>query len=296
MKKTVTIFTPSYNRAYTLVNLYESLVNQTSKEFTWLIVDDGSDDNTYELVKEWIKEAKINIKYIYQINSGKHVAHNNGVCNCETEYFFCVDSDDYLLENAVQDILYDIKRINNIDIAGIVSLKLNESRKPVGTFFPKDIRYSNLSDLYEKYKFRGDTALIFKTSVLKQYPFPLIKGEKFIGEEYIYSQIDAKYKLYISEKSYYICQYLEDGYTANMFKLIAQNPKGYMILKKMKLAMSKSVRVKYKAAALYIVGCWLSKQRSIIKSSPNKTITILAVPLALIVYWIRFRRLDCKES
>lgn len=291
MKNLVTIFTPTYNRGYTLSKLYNSLLDQTNKNFTWLIVDDGSTDNTKELVDKWIEEDKIKIEYIKQENQGKHIAHNTGVDNCKTELFFCIDSDDYLLENAVEDILKCRDKISGNNVSGIVSLKITKSGQAVGTEMPHGIEYGSLSDLYEKYRFKGDTALVFKTSILKKYKFPKIDGEKFVGEEYIYCQIDEKYKLYVSPYKYYVCEYLEDGYTTNMFKIIANNPKGYMELKNVKLRTSNRFNIKYKSASLYIVGCWLSKEKNIIKNSYNKFITIIAYPLALAVYMIRFRKI-----
>lgn len=294
MQKRLTIFTPTYNRAYILHRLYESLCKQTNKEFIWLIVDDGSSDNTTDMVSKWIQEGLILIEYIRQENQGKHIAHNTGVENCRTQLFFCVDSDDYLLENAIEDIINNIGKIKGDDISGIVSVRTRQDGTVIGTPMPKTVEYSSLSELYEKYKFKGDTALIFKTKVLKKYKFPKIDNEKFMGEEYIYAQIDEKHKLYISHDKYYVCEYLQDGYTTNMFKVIVNSPKGYMELKRTKLKVSKTFFIKYKAASLYIVGCWLSKERSCVKNSPNKIITILAIPLASIVYWIRFKKLILK--
>lgn len=291
MKSKLTIFTPTYNRAYILPKLYESLIKQTNKNFIWLIVDDGSYDNTKGLVNKWIKENIINIEYIKQENQGKHIAHNTGVDNCKTELFFCVDSDDYLLENAVEDIYSDYYKIEDKNIAGIVSIRMTKEKKTIGTDMPINIKYSSLSDLYEKYKFKGDTALVFKTDILKMYKFPNINGEKFVGEEYIYCQIDEIYQLLISDSKYYICEYLDDGYTTNMFKLIANNPRGYMELKNKKLKTSTRFNIKYKAASLYVVGCWLSKEKNIIKNSNNKLITIISYPLAIIVYFVRFAKI-----
>lgn len=292
MANLLTIFTPTYNRGYTLNKLYNSLINQTNKSFTWLIVDDGSTDNTKELVNKWIQEDKIKIEYIKQENQGKHIAHNTGVDNCKTELFFCVDSDDYLLKNAVEDILKCRDKIRENDVSGIVSLRITKSGQAVGTEMPYGIEYSSLSDLYEKYRFKGDTALVFKTNILKKYKFPKIDGERFVGEEYIYCQIDEKHKLYICPYKYYVCEYLEDGYTNNIFKLIANNPIGYMELKKMKFKVSKKFTVKYKAAALYIVGSWLSGNKNLIKDFPNKIMLILAFPLAVIVYYKRYRKIN----
>lgn len=243
------------------------------------------------MIKTWINENKIKIKYIKQFNQGKHIAHNTGVENCETEFFFCVDSDDYLLENSVEDILTELNYTKKKNVAGIVSARIDKNGLVIGKELTSDVNYSSLSDLYEKYKLKGDTALIFKTEVLKKYKFPKIDEEKFIGEEYIYCQIDENYKLYISHNKYYVCEYLEDGYTKNIFNLIKNNPKGYMLLKKIKLKTSKSFKIKYKSAALYIVGAWLSNEKNIIKSSPNKIITILAMPLAKIIYKLRFKRI-----
>lgn len=290
MEKILTIFTPTYNRGYIIGKLYDSLLSQTNKNFKWLIVDDGSSDNTEELVKSWIDEDKIEIKYINQENKGKHIAHNTGVENCDTELFFCVDSDDYLLNNGVEDIYRDYYNIQDQNIAGIVSIRMTEKREPIGTDMPIGIKYSSLSDLYEKYKFRGDTALVFKTDILKKYKFPKINGEKFVGEEYVYCQIDANYQLLISSSKYYICNYLEDGYTRNMFRLIANNPKGYMELKNMKLKKSTRFNIKYKSASLYVVGCWLSNEKNIIKNSNSKFVTIISYPLAMVVYMIRFKK------
>lgn len=293
MNELLTIFTPTYNRSYVLKNLYNSLLNQNNYNFIWLIVDDGSTDDTRLLVENWIKEDLINIRYIYQLNQGKHIAHNTGISNCNTELFFCVDSDDYLLNNAVESILEEYKNIKNLkNISGILTIRINRLTKlPIGkTYLPNNIKYASLGDLYEKYKFKGDTSLVFKTSILKQYLFPKIDGEKFIGEEYLYCQLDKYYKLLISDKEYYVCEYLDDGYTKNIFKTIYNNPKGYMELKKMKLSLSKdkSFFVRYKEASLYIVGCFLSKEKSFLRKSSDKFITILAIPLAICIYFVRF--------
>lgn len=292
METKLTIFTPTYNRAYILPKLYNSLMNQSNKEFIWLVVDDGSTDETEMLVKKWIDESNICIQYIKQENQGKHIAHNTGVENCQTELFFCVDSDDYLLEHAIETILDDCQKINSEEICGIVSIRITEDMSPIGTDMPQNIKYSSLTDLYQKYGLRGDSALIFKTQVLREFKFPQIKGEKFIGEEYIYCQIDVMYKLYISYDKYYVCNYLEDGYTTNMFKLITNNPKGYMKLKQIKLKTSKGFFPNYKAASLYIVGGWLASESQILKTSTKKIYVILAYPLAVIVYLVRFYRIS----
>lgn len=288
--KQITIFTPTYNRQNTLKRLYSSLRNQTTKEFVWLIVDDGSTDNTKEEVEKWIKEGEIQIEYIKQKNQGKHIAHNTGVENCKTKYFICVDSDDYILEQGVENILEDCKVYgSNCSIAGSVSLKLQMDLHPVGTELPKNINYSSLSDLYESHKFKGDTALVFKTDILRKYKFPYIEGEKFVGEEYIYCQIDKEYKLFVSKNKFYVCEYLEDGYSKNMNKIIINNPRGYMELKRMKLKCTDKLAIQLKSAALYLIGGWLSHSPCLISNSPKKVITLISIPLAIVVYFKKFK-------
>jgi len=111
-EKRITVFTPTYNRAYILNRLYESLKKQSSKSFLWLIIDDGSTDNTEELVNAWIRENIIEIRYYKQENGGKQRAHNKAVELCDTELFICVDSDDYLTENAIEGVFLTQKTIN----------------------------------------------------------------------------------------------------------------------------------------------------------------------------------------
>ena len=162
-----------------LVNLYNSLVKQTSMDFCWIIVDDGSKDNTKEVVNNWIKEGIIDIKYYYQENAGKMKAHNNGVKHTETELFLCVDSDDYLTSDAVEQIINTWNNYRNNNMAGIIAYKKLLNCPEMNSVFPEKIEISSLSDLYNN-GFVGETALVFNTSVIKQYLFPEIDGEKFI--------------------------------------------------------------------------------------------------------------------
>ena len=137
-KNIVTIFTPTYNRAYILENLYESLIRQTSQKFEWLIVDDGSTDETANLVATWQKENKISIRYLKQKNGGKQRAHNKGVEECKTELFVCVDSDDYIADGSIESILKTWKNIKGDDkLAGMIALRGVDEKTPIGTAMPE---------------------------------------------------------------------------------------------------------------------------------------------------------------
>uniref|UniRef100_UPI002175FEAF glycosyltransferase family 2 protein n=1 Tax=Bacillus thuringiensis TaxID=1428 RepID=UPI002175FEAF len=192
----LTIFTPTYNRGYLIQRCYESLCRQSNKNFVWLIVDDGSTDNTEQIINSFIKEKKIKIIYFKQKNSGKQVAHNTGVLMCTTKIFVCVDSDDYLSDNAVQ-LIYDTwdKIESDRKLAGIIALKGNNFSEVVGTEMPKNIEKSSIFNLYEKHKFKGDAMLVFKTDILKKHLFPVFEGEKFITEAVVYDQISQKYEM-----------------------------------------------------------------------------------------------------
>lgn len=230
MEYKLTIFTPTYNRAYILPRLYTSLLSQTNLNFEWLIVDDGSTDNTRELITDWIKENKIKIRYFYQKNSGKMKAHNKGVDEATTELFFCVDSDDWLVNDAVNNILYEWASISDDDkkiLSGIVAYKGKNINESVGNLFPYGVKIDTLSGLYNK-GLTGDTSLIFKTEILRKFKFPIIKDEKFITEAYVYDKIDREYKMWVLPKILTICEYREDGLTKNILKTTFNNPCGYV--------------------------------------------------------------------
>ena len=191
MKK-ITVFTPTYNRAYILPKLYESLKKQTVSDFIWLIVDDGSSDDTKSLVDTWKNEKQVDIVYIYQQNAGKMSAHNCGVIECKTELFMCIDSDDWIVNDSIESILMEWEILPYKEkeaICGIVAYRGVDTDKTIGNEFPLGTEKSTLSGLYSN-GFRGDTTLIFKSNVIKQYLFPIIGNEKFITEAYIYEQID----------------------------------------------------------------------------------------------------------
>ena len=284
----ITIFTPTYNRAYILPQLYNSLIKQNNNNFEWIIVDDGSTDSTKEIVDKWIKEKKIVIRYFYQENQGKPIAHNCGVKNAKGELFVCVDSDDYLTENAVKTILDKWRKIKySKDCTGIVGMRITENGMPVGTLIPK-IQYSTLDDLYTKYKYKGDTILIFRTEIIKKYLFPKIEGEKFIPETYLYDKIDQEGKLATIQEGIYICKYLEDGYTANTINIIKNNPKGYALCAKQKIQVTQSYRNKFKFCAKYVLGNILANEKGYIHKSPEKILTILSIPFAYSIYYKKY--------
>ncbi|MBD5355801.1 MAG: glycosyltransferase family 2 protein [Bacteroides sp.] len=231
MKKAlVTIFTPTYNRGYTLKRLYDSLCVQTDKNFEWIIVDDGSIDDTSVRVKEFISENKINIRYFAQLNGGKHRAINHGVKEAVGELFFIVDSDDCLPHDAIETIKREYDTIKgDIKFAGISGLKAYFNGAKVGGEEKWSTIDCNSLDLRYRHKVRGDMAEVMRTDVFREFPFPEIDGEKFCPEALIWNRIATKYLIHHFYNKIYLCEYLPDGLTAKIARLRYDSPKVSML-------------------------------------------------------------------
>lgn len=292
MPKTVTVFTPTYNRAYIIEKLYRSLVAQTCQDFCWMVVDDGSQDNTREVIASLSAENKIEITYIYQENGGKQRAHNAGVAACTTELFFCVDSDDTLVPSAIEDVLaLWSRRCGDPKIAGIIAMRGESPDKPMKTWFPKGLETTTMWDLYYKWHHKGDTALIYRTDVLRKYPYDVAPGEKFIGETYVYHKIDQDYMLAVLPEIIWICKYLPDGYTKHVRKITRDNPVSYMRLKRDYIDYSDTFIIKAQSTTLFLVGayfagCFWKAYRSL----PNRVLATAAVPVAWLLVKTVFRQ------
>lgn len=228
----ITIFTPTYNRKENLKNLYESLINQTFKNFEWLIVDDGSTDGTEEYIKNLKSKSNININYIYKSNGGKPSAYNVALEHAIGDIFLCCDSDDVIAKDALIRINEDFqKNADNDEICGAVYLKsfISDSNNVVGTKFPVDGMVSSYYDIYSKYKVSGDKLFVFKTKIAKQYSFPIIDNEKFIPEALLYNRISKHYNFICFNFIANYVEYLDSGYSNNYFELVKKNPKGNVL-------------------------------------------------------------------
>lgn len=286
----ITIFTPAYNRAHTLGRLYQSLCRQSSKEFLWLIVDDGSTDHTGELIQQWVEKEEIPIEYHYQKNSGKSGAHNKGVSLTKTELFTCVDSDDYLTDDAVSKILSIWKQVKSTDIIGIVAFRGYRNGKSITEYSLSKETTGKLRDLYQNNIISGDTMLVYRTELLKKFRFPHFENEKFVPEAYLYDQLDEKGKLYVLPEILYIGEYLEDGYTQNMAKIIAENPNGYLawVLQRLKKDRQKTDRLK--DTIRYISVALIIPKRKIIKNAVYPGIAFFLYPVGWIFYRFKYHK------
>ena len=285
MKPLLTVFTPAYNRAYTINKCYESLKRQTNKNFKWLVVDDGSTDNTKELVMKWQKEADFQIDYIYKKNGGMHTAHNIAYENIDTELNVCIDSDDYLTDDAVEIIVNEWERVRSDKLAGIGALDIFESGEVIGVKFPRGLNQSKYFDIYNKHGVYGDKKFIYRTDLIKNFPYPEYEGEKYVGLDYKYKKLDERYELALINKGVCIVEYMEDGSSKNMLKQYRRNPKGWCFFRLENLKIpGTSLKYKLKECIHYVSSSIMSKNRNFISKSPYKVLTLAAIPFGLVLY------------
>ncbi len=226
----VTVFTPTYNRAYTLGNLYRSLKAQTSHDFEWIVIDDGSEDETEDLVRQWIQETQeFLIIYRKVPNGGKHRAINVGVNLAKYEAFFIVDSDDCLTEDAIGFILAEFPKIADDDrYAGISGLRMYKNGEIIGgtPTFSDYVDTTNFERV--EYSLSGDKAEVYKTSVLKRYPFPEFADEAFLTEAVVWDAIAFDgLKIRWFNRAIYITEYMPDGLSQNIYMKMKKNPFGW---------------------------------------------------------------------
>lgn len=285
-KPFLTVFTPAYNRAYTLPRTYESMKSQRNTDFIWLIVDDGSSDNTAELVKQWqSEENSFEIRYIYKENGGMHTAHNTAYANIDTELNVCVDSDDALAPNAVQIIADAWAKVRDRGYAGLLALDAEFDGKVIGKGFPEGLTETTLYGYYRNGGF-GDKKLILRTDVVRQYPpYPTFEGERFVPLGSLYHMIDHDYLLSVVDAVVCLVEYMPDGSTHNMVRQYYRNPNGFrygrLVELKSPLAWKRRLKVYVHYAAESILA-----GKSIVKDAPNKPLGLLSAPfgLALSIY------------
>lgn len=283
-EKTLTVFTPAYNRAHTIARTYESLCRQTCQDFEWLIVDDGSTDHTRELVESWIQEKKIPICYIYQENQGMHGAHNTAYRNITTELNTCIDSDDYMPDDAVEKICSFWKKHGSDRYAGLIGLDQTEDGRIIGTFFPENMKETTLSGFYQQGG-KGDKKLVYRTDVIRKFPeYPLFEGERYVGLAYKYMLIDLDYKLLTINEPLVVVEYQEDGSSRNMYKQYWKNPKGFAFFRKTEMLVTHSFKRKFMVCCHYVSSSILAKNKNFLSESPCKALTVVAIPFGYVLY------------
>lgn len=294
MMNTLCIFTPTYNRRDYLMRCYESLIAQTCKDFTWQIIDDGSNDDTENLVMKWIMDGCISIGYYYQDNAGKIKAMKRSLLLCQEELWMCLDSDDYLFENAVEIILNNYRKIEKKEsVAGMIAVRSNKQGFPMqGEKFQKKVElipeYLRFIDFRYKYKIPPEYIQIYKTKIIKRFSYPDFEGEKFMPESSSYCLIDKSYKLLKIIDALMVSIYQEDGLTKNHSKIVRMNPKGYTYTHAVIVECAPTIRCFIHSAICYQMGRYLGGDRY--KFSRYKAVMVtLFKPLGFIAKRMLYR-------
>ncbi len=249
-----TVFTPTYNRSRTLARVYECLLTQTFKDFEWLIVDDGSTDQTRDLVTQWCADRKLNIVYISQQNSGKHIAFNRGVALARGALFVPLDSDDTCVPTALERLLRhweDIPADLLRTFSGICCHCMDEHGRRIGSPFPEDVVDAWPVQFVSKWHVSGEKWGFHRTEILREFPFPEIPGERFVPEGLIWNRIGVQYKLRFVNEALRVYKALPDGLSSSSVRLRANNPVSTCTYYQEKSKLRVPLLVRAKACANY---------------------------------------------
>ena len=291
----LTVFTPAYNRAHTLGRTYASLCAQTCKNFIWLIVDDGSQDGTADLVQSWQQmDNGFAIEYIRKENGGMHTAHNVAYENIRTELNTCIDSDDRMPPDAVELILDKWEKVRNQGYAGLIALDADFDGNVIGKGFPEGLEETTLSGYYAGGG-SGDKKLVYRTDVINSVPaYPVYEGEKYVALAYKYRLIDQQYKLAVLNRVVCEVEYQADGHSTGMWREYLRSPKGFAAWRRVCMQYPESKKRLLVDCMHYVSSSLIAGNRRFIQESPKKTMTVLMVPAGLV--WTLIVRYRVKRS
>lgn len=287
------IVTPTYNRAKELCILYKTLKSQTCLDFKWLVVDDGSTDETPLLIAKFQEDSCVAIDYLKKDNGGKHTAYNLALdYMSKIDCHIVVDSDDWLAMDAVEQILQDLEKTSNKEI-GIVYPRYGRNSSP--QWLSDNVKYVSIPDIKLKYGLSIETAIVIKNSFIGQLRLPSFEGEKFLSEEIFYIMLSEFGKFLPLNRRIYFFEYLEHGLTNNLFHLWKKNPKStYLLFKERKKYILQNLSGFNRIVELFKVS--LNEQALSLATSKNENIPQelsvgerMLKPLAYLFYLKRYK-------
>lgn len=291
-KPLLTVFTPTYNRAYCLHLGYEALQRQTETDFKWLIIDDGSTDTTKVLVDKWKQtEKNFQIDYIYKENGGLHTGYNEAIAAIDTELCVCIDSDDYMPNDGVALILNKWNSEGTSNYAGIIGLDYRLDGTSTGGDLPK-VKSLFLLELVVKYNYRGDAKVVYRTELLKKVaPQPTIKNEKNFNPIYLMYLVDKQLPLLVLNKNLCFVDYQLDGMSNALYSQFANSPNSFAALRKLYMTMPNApLNYVFKQNIHYVSSAIFAKNLNFIAESPKKILTILAIPFGILLnFYLRYK-------
>lgn len=284
----LTVFTPTYNRSGLLGRCFESMKKQTNKNFIWMIIDDGSTDDTRMVVEAWLEEKlDFEIQYIYKENGGLHTAYNEAISRIQTELCVCIDSDDYMPNDAVDKILDFWKQNASDKVAGIVGLDFDLNGEVIGDLLPNQKTVNLIDLLVGKYRIHnGDRTNVVRTELYKKYaPMKVFPGEKNFNPHYMHLQISQEFDFLVLNENLRFVEYQADGMTNSMFKQYYNSPNSFAEIRKLYLSFENtSLKFRLKHSIHLVSSCILAGDiMRALKESPRKIETTLALPLGILL-------------
>lgn len=285
MKPKLTVFTPTYNRKNTLILGYEALLRQTCKDFIWLIIDDGSSDGTKAQVEEWQQRRNgFEIQYVFKENGGLHTGYNKAIEIMDTELCVCIDSDDYMPDDAVESILAYWDRYGSEAVAGIIGRDYKFNGEPIGGSFPS-CKTLHVIELIDKYGYRGDTKMVFRTDLLKQVaPQPTFGNEKNFNPIYMILQVDRLKPFLLYDKNLCFVEYSETGMSRNIFRQYHNSPNSFAALRKLNMSLPNTTfRFRFRQHIHYVSSSIFARNHKFIRQSPAPLMTLCAIPFGFLL-------------
>lgn len=295
---TLTIFTPTYNRAHTLTRVFESLCCQSSMDFEWLIVDDGSEDNTRELVASWLDntqqsesfegwcKAGFRISYFWKENGGLHTGYNTAYAIIKTELCVCVDSDDWMPNHAVEKIVQCWKQKGSNDYAGIIGLDYGADGNPLGGYFPESLSEVFFLDLYTKKIHRADTKEIMRTDLMKKViPQVGFAGEKNFNPVYMLLQVCDDYPLIVLNENLCFVEYQQDdSMSRNIYRQYMNSPRSFAKLRLLEMNLKRNTPMnRFRSAIHFVSSCIISRDRVMFSKAKNRLMIFAAFPFGIVL-------------
>ena len=281
----ITVYTATYNRKELLAKVYASLEAQTNKNFIWLVIDDGSEDGTCEVVAGWKENSDFEINYFFKENGGIHSVRNI-VCDLiDTELYMSVDSDDYLVPNAIEVVLGTWNSLGSKKYAGMIALNMSSDGKVIGDMFP-NLLSASYQEIHFKYRVKGDKSHILRRSIMaKVEKAPIYKNEKLVGESYRLIQIPDDHPFLIINKAIRVRDYIKGGYTASSKLIYFQNPNGLRDgFYKGILMTNYGISIKIKNYLGYIILSYILKDKYFMGKLPNKILGTVLKPIGRLIY------------
>lgn len=284
----LTIFTPTYNRSHTIERTYHSLCRQSCKEFDWLIIDDGSTDNTASIVKAWVADNKIPIRYIYKENGGLYTGYNVAYSLIESELCVCVDSDDYMPDDAVEKIYRCWIERGGEQYAGLIGLDFHLDGTPIGGYFPTGLDNVWFMDLYIKKLHLGDVKPVLRTDLMKTVaPMVGFEGEKNFNPAYMMMQVCDRYPILLLNENLCFVDYQTglDSMSAGIWKQYRNSPHSFQKQRILELQLvHNSWKNRIRVAIHYVASSLIAHDKGWLRKSPKKWITVLVSPMGLVLY------------